>query len=170
MVRRPAWPALGAFVLLAGCGLTNQMHAVAWTANLDPVPEPACIRDRLATLPDIFRTEVTERPGGAVVGVYLKPAGQSDEQVRENKAWIEAEMKRSGVKNYRDFADIHIVLAPGRRGNFVMGYRGWPKPGDPREVAAREIVQRLSDTCIPDLSARVQENHDAEWVPYLFNI
>ena len=153
MVRRPAWPALGALVLLAGCGLTNQMHSVAWTANLDPVPEPACIRDRLATLPDIFRTEVTERPGGTLFSVYLKLAGQSDEQVRENKARIEAEMKRSGVKNYRDFADIHISLVPGRTSNFIMGYIGWPKPGDSREIAAREIVQRLSDTCIPNLSA-----------------
>jgi hypothetical protein len=79
-------------------------------------------------------------------------------------------MKRSGVKNYRDFADIHISLVPGRSSNFIMGYMGWPKPGDPREIAAREIVQRLSDTCIPNLSARVKENHDSEWVPYLFNI
>jgi len=28
----------------------------------------------------------------------------------------------------------------------------------------------LAGTCIPDLSARVKENHDAEWLPYMFNI
>jgi hypothetical protein len=169
-VPRSALTALGTLVLLAGCGLTNQAHSVAWTATLDRVPEPACIQDRLASLPDIFRTELTRRPGGSVVNVCLKPVGESAEQVRENKTRIEAEMKRIGVKDYRDFADIHIVLAPGPRGNFVMGYMGWPQAGDPREVAARESVQRLSDSCIPGLSGRVKENHDAEWLPYLFNI
>ena len=168
--RRAIPPCLATLVVLGGCGLTNQMHSVAWTAILDRPPESRCIQDALAPLPDVFRTELNDRPGGYVVGIHLKPRGQSDAETRERKAAIEAEMKRIGIRNYRDFADIRIVIAPNKRGNFVMGYLGWPATNDSREVAAREIIQMLAGTCIPDLSARVKENHDAEWLPYMFNI
>jgi len=161
---------LTASVVLDGCGLTHQMYSVAWTATLDRAPQSQCIQDALASLPDVFRTEVTNTPHGYSVGIYLKLPGQSDEQVREIKARTEAEMKRSGIRNYRDFADINIVVAPGKRGNFWMGYLGWPKPSDPREIAAQEIIRKLADACTPELSVRVKENHDSEWLPYMFNI
>ena len=168
--RHAVFTCLAASTALGGCGLTNHMYSVAWTATLDRPPDSRCIQDALAPLPDVFRTELNDRPGGYVVGIYLKLPGQSDEQVREIKARVEADMKRSRVRNYRDFADINIVVAPGQRGNFWMGYTGWPKADNPREIAAQEIIQKLADACIPGLSARVKENHDSEWVPYMFNI
>ena len=119
---------------------------------------------------EYLRTELNDRPGGYVVGIYLKPQGQSDAETRERKARLEAQLKREGIRNYRDWPDITIVVAPTKRGNFWMGYTGWPKADNPREIAAQEIIQKLADACIPGLSARVKRNHDSEWLPYMFNI
>jgi hypothetical protein len=155
---------------LSGCGLTNHMYSVAWTATLDQPPDARCIESALTPLPDVFRADLKDRPGGYVVGVHLKPRRQSNDEVRESKARLEAQLKREGIRNYRDWPDITIVVAPTKRGNFSMGYMGWPKASDPREVAAQEIIQKLADACIPGLSARVKENRDSEWLPYMFNI
>jgi hypothetical protein len=103
------------------------------------------------------------------VGVYLKLPDQSDAEAREQRAKIEAEMKRSGIRNYRDWPDIYVIVSI--KSNFRMHYMGWPKAGDPREMAAREIIQKLSVVCdIPELAARVKEDHHSEPDPYLFNV
>jgi len=163
-------PGIFLLAILGGCGLAHHMYSVAWTATLERPPQWQCIQDALAPLPDVFRTDVSDRPGGYVVGVHLKLPSQSANEVREIKASIAAEMKRSGIRNYQDWPDIRIIIAPGKRGNFVMGYMGWPKADAPREAAAREIIQKLADACIPGLAGRVKENRDSEWNPYMFNI
>jgi hypothetical protein len=161
-------PALAALVFLNGCGLAHQDHSVRWSATLDRRPDSRCVQDALGALPEIFRIDFKELADRYVLGVYLKPPGQSDAETRENKAKMEAEMKRSGVRNYRDWPDIYVIAA-GR--TFQMNYRGWPPAGDPREIAANEIIQKLAAVCgIPELSSRAKEDHRSEWMPYAFNI
>jgi hypothetical protein len=171
MSGRRSFLCLGLLAVLGGCGLTNQMYTVAWTANLNRPPDVRCIRDALATLPDVFRTDEQTLPQGHVVGVYLKPASLSVAETQARRDKIKAQLKAEGIRDDKEWPDISIRTGIGQPENFRMDYMGWPKAGEPRETAAQEIVQKLATACdIPELPTRVKENHLSEWLHYMFNI
>ncbi len=156
---------------VAGCGIANQRYSVAWTAALDSEPDAGCIGNALASMPEIFRTEVRHSPRGYVVDVYLKSPGETGAEAKERNAKLAAMLKAQGIGNYREWPDIYVIVGTGKGETFRMSYLGWPKASDQREVAAHLIVAKLAGSCqIPELAARAREEHVSEWSPYMFNI
>ncbi len=137
---------LAGMLMLAGCGLANERHAVSWRANSENSPDAECVRDALAAIPAIVRVQdESSGKGRQVLGLYL------------TKDDIYPEMR--------------LIVAGPPDHLLRIVYGDYASFRSEREQAAHSILDGIGKACgLPDLPQRARESHDAEWSPYLFNI
>jgi hypothetical protein len=127
--------------MLGGCGIANQSHSTAWTADIAPMPSLECARDAAASLPGVSRVEAAAKI--PALDIYLR--GGNDR-----------------------FPDLYLSLPS--KGPLEFRYPFY-KDDDPRDRAVRDLAKKMAAACqTPDLPARLRKEHRSEWSPYLFNI
>jgi hypothetical protein len=137
--------AASAALFVAGCGLRNQYQRVSWEATLDRLPDPACVRAAVASIPGVSRVETRNGLAGQSLQVFLKDGSVVG-------------------------PDIYVTLLD-KGLQFRMNYGDAPNVTLQRENAAQAIIASLTAACgMPELAPRVKENHLSDWEPYFFNI
>lgn len=137
--------------VVTGC-LGYRDSYVVWTASLHTLPASDCVRESLASIPnvslaDFKHEEPSFRNGRHDAFHYYIQTGD--------------------VPGYRLGMGLHLIRSYKGATQFHLGYADFGKYDALQRATAQDLVSNIADRCaVPELLAQAHEEHLGDWHPY----